>query len=246
MMLWSLVLAPLLLLVALLAIILRRRRLPEDLTTSDILNLGIFVLATVSIFIAVNSYRHAVDSAEEQGQTLNEQRKALESAERALDEMLTVVEDSRSAAESQVTILEGSRTILEESLATANQHREAAQDLLELQQQGFAAEQARLARRPRLEFDLSGVPWITLQTGKPVGLPLKAGSSEYELVITFRNVGDDILAEPVILYAAEPNSVSFEPPQATHGLTSRLLPTTTFRIDLKQRSRFRTMLPPST
>lgn len=98
-----------------------------------------------------------------------------------------------------------------------NAARRALEAQLDIATQQRAEELARLARRPRVEFDLNTATWKTLASiiaGKePLIIEVDEDRNAFDFVLVVRNTGDANLVRPLLLFAADPNRVRFEPPQ---------------------------------
>lgn len=160
-----------------------------SMTISDVLNIALFILAVVSTGISLISLFIATASY----------RHAVESGQQQLE----AGEKQSKTLDAQAGVLDAARRALEAQLAIATQQR--------------AEEMARLARRPRIEFDINDATWKALasaMTGKePLVIEVDNDRNAFDFVFVVRNTGDALLIRPLLLLAAEPSRVRFVPPQ---------------------------------
>lgn len=125
---------------------------------------------------------------------------AVESGQQQLKEG----EKQSKTLEAQTEALDAARRALEAQLAISTQQR--------------AEELARLARRPRVEFDLNGVSSKDLEnilSGKePLLIEVDPDRNAFDFVLVVRNIGDASLVSPTLSLGAEPPSVRFKPSQS--------------------------------
>jgi hypothetical protein len=189
-------------------------------TLGDLLNVALFVLTIVSTFIAIASYRHAVESGQQQLDAGEKQSKTL---------------DAQAAA------LEASRRALEVVVQTSERSRIALEGQLEIAKQQRADEQARLARRPRVEVVLDELPSTprtrSMETKEPLTVEVVESRNAFDFQIVIRNRGDATLLRPLIILSAEPDRVRFEPTQYSGAQNLDILPFSQVRKGYSFKSR---------
>ena len=185
----------------------------------DYLNVVMFLLTVISIFIAVEAYRDAHDSGVQQAQLLTDARNALRSevqiAQRQEQQAQSGLQNQRVANQKQSQLLTAAATSLKNVVGTAQDQQRILQQSLATSRKQYAivrseydAQVKAQQARPRLQFTLDGYDFNAVQRGR-VPLVLKNGSSG-EIRVLIRNVGKAILRTPRLLFEATPSSVALQ------------------------------------
>jgi hypothetical protein len=147
---------------------------------SDLVNVAIFFVAVVSLWVAVATDVDASATAKEQQKILDASRMALESV---------------------VLTAQGQQTLLEQNLETSKTQ-------LALVQEQWKQEQERQSRRAQLSImSLNGVPWATVeQANGNVQVNVSPGGKT-TLRFVLRNTGAASLVHPIYVLTATPETV---------------------------------------
>lgn len=157
---------------------------------SDLVNVALFLVAVVSLFIAVATYVDARDSARQQQESLDASRRALDSVVQQFTQQQALME----------------------------KHLEMSQTQLAVVQEQWKREQENLAKRAHIEIvSLNGTDWETIEKNHYDIVAEVAPQTRLPLTFVMRNTGMIALVRPIYLLTATPANVFLDQRDSPRG-----------------------------